>query len=325
MPSCVRAIRVAGFVRIRQHFNRPLRVFQTLLVPLTKHAAPFLVGAALALATNVSRAADAPNSAVVSDAITPKDGVIKLFDGKTLGDTYTWLKESGRDDPHQVFTVSDGAIHVSGDGYGCITTNKRYRDYHMVVEYKFGERTWHGREDKARDSGVLVHSNGKDGGFGGSWMPSIEVQIIEGGAGDFLPVGGPDESGKRVPVELTCNVGRDRDGEVIWQKDGNKETFGRGKMKRINWYGRDPDWKDKRGFRGKNDVESPHGEWTRVDVFCDDGHIEIFVNGTKVNEAFDVLPREGRIQLQSELAEIFYRRWELWPLEKGPKPKTARQ
>jgi hypothetical protein len=36
-----------------------------------------------------------------------------------------------------------------------------------------------------------------------------------------------------------------------------------------------------------------------------------------------VSPREGRIQLQSELAEVFYRRWELWPLDKGPKPAPA--
>jgi hypothetical protein len=100
----------------------------------------YIVLLALACCGSVS-AADAPQS----DAITPKDGVIKLFDGKTLGDTYTWLKDTKREDPRKVFTVSDGFIHISGDGYGCITTNKRYRDYHMVVEYKFGERTWHGR------------------------------------------------------------------------------------------------------------------------------------------------------------------------------------
>jgi hypothetical protein len=57
---------------------------------------------------------------------------------------------------------------------------------------------------------------------------------------------------------------------------------------------------------------------------CDGGHIEVFVNGTKVNEAFDASPTEGRLQLQTELAEIFYRRWELWPLGKGPKPERAK-
>jgi hypothetical protein len=132
-------------------------------------------------------------------------------------------------------------------------------------------------------------------------------------------VGGPDESGNRVPISLTCTVGPELDSakQAIWKPNGKRQTFTRG---RIDWYGRDPDWKDEKGFRGKNDKESSHGQWTRLDVFCDGGHVETFVNGTKVNEAFDISPREGRIQLQSELAEIFYRRWELWPLDQGPKP-----
>lgn len=259
-----------------------------------------------------------------SDAIAPKDSVIRLFDGKTLGDCYTWLKDTKREDPRQVFTVSDGMIHVSGDGLGAIVTNKRYRDYHAIVEFKFGERTWKHRENAARDSGFLIHSNGKDGGYEGCWMPSIEVQIIEGGVGDFIAVGGPDKSGRRVPISLTCTVGPEKDAakQAIYKPDGKRQTF---KSGRIDWYGRDADWKDVKDFRGKEDKDSPHGKWTRLDVLCDGGHVETFVNGTKVNEAFDVSPREGRLQLQSEMAEIFYRRWELWPLDKGPKPAPAKQ
>jgi hypothetical protein len=271
-----------------------------------------------------ARAADASTTSEQSDAIAPKDEVIRLFDGKTLGDCYTWLKDTKHDDPRRVFTVSNGMIHVSGDGLGGLVTKRRYRDYHLVLEFKFGERTWQKRENAARDSGCLIHSNGKDGGYEGCWMPSIEVQIIEGGVGDFIAVGGPDESGRRVPISLTCTVGPDRDAakQAIWKPKGTRTTFTRG---RIDWYGRDPDWKDEKGFRGREDKDSPHGQWTRLDVFCNGGHIETFVNGTKVNEAFDVSPRAGRIQLQSELAEIFYRRWELWPLDKGPKPAPAKQ
>jgi hypothetical protein len=33
-----------------------------------------------------------------------------------------------------------------------------------------------------------------------------------------------------------------------------------------------------------------------------------------VNEVLDVVPNVGKITLQSELAEIKVRRWELWPL-----------
>ena len=135
-----------------------------------------------------------------------------MFDGKTLGDCYTWLKDTKREDPRKVFSVADGMLHITGDGLGGIVTNKRYRDYHLVLEYKWGDRTWHDRENATRDSGLLIHSNGNDGGYGGTWMPSIEVQIIEGGVGDFVPVGGPDETGSPCRFAYTCNVGRDRDG-----------------------------------------------------------------------------------------------------------------
>ena len=261
---------------------------------------------------------------IADEALSPTDDVIRLFDGKSLGDCYTWLKDTKREDPRQVFRVTDGILHISGDGLGGLVTNKRYRDYHLVLEFKWGDRTWRGREKAARDSGLLIHSNGRDGGYGGTWMPAIEVQIIEGGVGDFVPVPGPDENGQPVPIAYTCNVSRDRDEEVIWNKDGERETFRRGNLKRVNWYGRDPDWEDRKGVRGPQDQDSALGEWTRLDVICDGGHIEVFVNGTKVNEAFDASPREGRLQLQSELAEVYYRRWELWPLAKGPKPEQAK-
>ncbi len=257
-------------------------------------------------------------------AISPTDDVIRLFDGQSLDTCYTWLKDSHRDDPRDVFRVTDGMIHVTGDGLGGLVTKDRYRDYHLVLEYRWGGPTWQNRKEAARDSGLLIHSNGVDGGYHGTWMPAIEVQIIEGGVGDFVFVPGKGEDGRPVPLSLTCNVGRDRDGEVIWKADGMRETFALGNLARVNWFGRDVDWKDVKGFRGERDVDSPLGEWTRLDVIAGSGHIEVFVNGTKVNEAFEASPQEGRLQLQSELAEIFFRRWELWPIGKGPKPEPAR-
>lgn len=263
--------------------------------------------------------------AIAQGAIAPADGVIRLFDGTSLGDCYTWLKDTKREDPRKVFQVHDGLLHITGDGLGGLVTNKHYRDYHLVLEFKWGERTWGERKNAAMDSGLLVHSNGIDGGYSGTWMPAIEVQIIEGGVGDFVPVPGNDENGKPVQLSYTCHVGRDRDGEVIWNPEGPRDTFTLGGLKRVNWFGRDPDWQDVKGVRGPQDKDSRPGEWTRLDVICDDGRIEVFVNGTTVNEAFDVSPREGRLQLQSELAEIYFRRWELWPVHKGPKPEPAKQ
>jgi len=75
------------------------------------------------------------------------------------------------------------------------------------------------------------------------------------------------------------------------------------------------DWADKKGFRGKDDVESEFGEWTRMDVIADGGHLLYKVNGKVVNEAIDANPDQGKILLQTELAELFVRRLELLPLK----------
>lgn len=284
-----------------------------------------LASAALSPVPALHAAETAAKGAETSQAIAPTDGPIVLFDGKTLGDCYTWLKESQLADPKQVFRVDDGLLHVTGDGLGCLTTNKSYRDYHLVLEYKWGEKTWHERENSARDSGLLIHSNGVDGGYSGIWKPSLEVQIIEGGVGDFVFVGGNDKAGKPVPLSLTAHVTHDRDDEVVWNEKGPEETYGNAKRRRINWKDRDPDWADKKGFRGPKDVDSSGQQWTRMDVFADGDRITTFVNGVKVNEAYNSQPTEGQIQLQTELAEVFFRRWELYPIGNGPAPAPAEQ
>ncbi len=249
-------------------------------------------------------------------AISPTDGPIKLFNGRNLEGFYTWMRDLKYADWNKVFTVKDGMIHVSGDGYGGLITNREYRDYHLIVEFKWGDKTWGNREDRARDSGILVHCWGPDGGYSNTWMASIEAQIIEGGVGDILVLTGSDPiTGQVLPTALTAEITKDRDGEQVWKKGGERITVSSG---RINWYGRDEDWADKVGFRGKDDVESPHGEWTRLEVIADGGHLIYKVNGVVVNEAFEAKPDSGKLLLQTEQAEMFVRRFELWPLGKSP-------
>ena len=108
---------------------------------------------------------------------------------------------------------------------------------------------------------------------------------------------------------------KDRDGETVWQAGGARKTLTSG---RINWFGRDPDWTDSLGFRGKQDVESCGQQWTRMDVICQTDRVTNLVNGIKVNEGCQSIPSSGKILVQTELAEIFIRRWELWPLGKAP-------
>lgn len=262
----------------------------------------------------------APAADESADAIAPQGSPIKLFDGD-LDAFYTWLQDAKHEDPRDVFRVTDGMLHITGDGLGGLVTKKSYRDYHCVLEFKWGPRTWQNRKDRTKDSGLLVHSIGPDGAYSGIWKHSIEVQIIEGGCGDFILVNSQSKD-PVMPMSMTAEVKQDRDGENVWHKGGVRQTFHSG---RINWYGRDPNWEDKLGFRGQQDVESPDGEWTRFDVYCKGERITVYVNGVLVNEGYDVEPAAGQLQLQTELAELFVRRWELWPVSSGPEPAPAEQ
>jgi hypothetical protein len=123
------------------------------------------------------------------------------FNGKDLNGWYTFLHEEKYGDPNHVFSVQDGMLRISGQGYGGITTKQTFKDYHLVTEWKWGEKTWDVPNPKAkgaffrratasRDAGILVHGVGEDGAYGGHWLESVEVQLIEGGVGDFILVGG---------------------------------------------------------------------------------------------------------------------------------------
>ncbi|HEY0769154.1 MAG TPA: family 16 glycoside hydrolase, partial [Sphingobacteriaceae bacterium] len=80
------------------------------------------------------------------------------------------------------------------------------------------------------------------------------------------------------------------------------------------WFGRDPDWKDVINFRGSKDVEKPVGKWNRIRVIAYGDNIDIYLNNVLVNQAMRVKPSKGRIQIQSEGAEMFVRKVELTPL-----------
>ena len=250
----------------------------------------------------------------MTSALAQDVGSISLFDGKSLANFYTFLKDRGRDiDPKRVFTVADGAIRISGEEWGCITSNDEFENYHLVVEFKWGEKTWANRENAARDSGILLHSIGADGAYSGIWMHSIECQLIEGGSGDILVVGDGTNT-----FSATANVAAEKcEGSYVYQADGKPATILGG---RINWWGRDPLWKDVKGFRGPKDLEKPIGEWNTIECIADGSTITILLNGVVVNKCFDVQPRKGRLQIQSEGAEIFVRKVEVTPL----KQKQAR-
>lgn len=140
-------------------------------------------------------------------------------------------------------------------------------------------------------------------------MNSIECQLIEGGTGDLLVVGDGSEK-----FSITCPVAHDKQGSsYIFKPSGSPVTINGG---RINWLGRDPQWKDVKGFRGANEIEKPAGRWNKLECIVKGTEISIYLNRTLVNHAIDVKPRKGRIQIQSEGAEILFRKIDLTLLPK---------
>jgi hypothetical protein len=238
------------------------------------------------------------------------------FNGKDLSGFYTYLREHTYDDPAKVFTVHNGLIQISGEDFGGLTTKDEFHDYHLIVEWKWGGRTFGSRKSNARDSGLLLHCIGPDGSAGGMWMESQECQIIEGGCGDLLMVSG------RGKPSLTCETRIGSDRQLYFEKGGKAVTRDTG---RYNWWGRDPAWKDDIGFRGSRDVEKPVGEWNRIEVICDGDSITNIVNGYLVNIGTRSSLTKGKITVQSEGAEIFVRKFEVRPLIKSADPAPSFQ
>lgn len=245
------------------------------------------------------------------------DEAIALFNGENLDGLYTWLGDTGYDDPRDVFTVADGQIRISGDGFGYLATERAYRDYRLVVEFRWGDRNWRHRVGKARDAGIFLHSVGPDGNSydgDGAFRAAIECQVMEGATGDLMLIRGHDADGEPIPTQLTADVAdeRDDDGWYTWQPAGEPVTIT--DWGRLNWRNKSDDWADEFGFRGEHDVASPPGEWTRVECVAEGDRISVYVNGELVNQARAVQPRAGAILLQCEGSEIFIRRFELRPL-----------
>lgn len=261
--------------------------------------------------------------------ISPKDAPIALFNGRDLNSFTIWMRdqEDRRADPKGNFTVTadDGqpVIHILGDGYGGLVTKDEYTNYHLVAEYRWGERTWGDRANSARDNGILIHGVGPEGGSliqrvnGVSpWITSIEYQIIEGGVGDFLVLYGepPYQVQATVDVEMRP-AGRSGQPQPFWKKGGTPRQVGRG-ANRVNWFDKDPNLQSGKGTRGANDIDTPGKGWTRLECIADGDRLTYLVNGVVVMEAYNVTPTAGKIQIQTEQAEIFFRKIELHPLKK---------
>ena len=269
--------------------------------------------------------------ALVALAAPPQDEK-PLFNGKDLGGWETWLGRPhktvdvpglARDaqgeyagpvglnqDSRGVFSVVevDGkpAIRISGEIWGALTTKDDFENYHFKAEFKWGSKKWVPWQERPRDSGLLYHATGPHGAGGGYWMRSFELQIREQECGDFWSI-----DRVRVDVEAEPRKPAEPLGELVYKKGAPALV---GTTRRILKLA---------------DAEKAAGEWNTVELYCSGGTSVHVVNGRPVLVLRGLRQRvdgretpltKGRIQLQSEGAEIYYRGMSIRPITEIPPP-----
>lgn len=235
-----------------------------------------------------------------------------LFSGKDLlgWDTYLAAPFGLNNDPKHVFNVvaEDGApaIRISGEIYGALTTQAEFTNFHLRLECKWGEKRWPPRENAPRDSGIFYCCQGPHGAASGAWMRSVQCNIMETGIGQWWSVADTivDVEGVRMTPEMETAVPykKESKGEkVIVYKSGAPQITA------------DPASCITPSFNN----EKPRGQWNTVEVIFWSGHCLHVLNG-RVNMVLSnpryldhgvvkPLLRAGKLQLQSESAEIFFR------------------
>lgn len=204
---------------------------------------------------------------------------------KNIKNVFSVIEENG-----------EPVLRVSGEIYGCVFTKEEFENYHLKLKVIWGEKKWEPRLDKLKDSGILYHSIGESGvDYWRSWMLSQEFQIMEGHMGDYWP-----QANSAIDIRAFISEG-------VMNSVASERTefleFGAGT-------GRD-------GFCMRSaDYESPAGEWSTLELVCFEGKslhivngkvVMILQNSRYVKDGKSYPLTKGKIQLQSEAAEVFYK------------------
>jgi len=219
-----------------------------------------------------------------------------------------YLEPIGRNrDPLHVFSVEtvDGqpAIHVTGQGFGVITTTEAFANFHVRLQVKWGERKWGSKLNAPRDAGLLYLVHGGPGFDHATWPRSIEFQIQEHDIGDLYALG----------TQITVNARREG---RLWLYDPAGA---------LTLFVQRPPVGNRCVKLG--DPEKPLGEWNTLDLYCIGADSIHVVNGTVVMRLQDAQRLDGpapapltrgRISLQTEGAEVYYRAVEIAPLAEFP-------
>ncbi len=217
-------------------------------------------------------------------------------------------------DPLKVFTleVADGhpQIHVSGQGFGVMMTTEVFRDFRLRVEVKWGEKKWSKKAALPRDAGLLYFCFDEPPAVDRTWPRGIEFQIQEHDIGDLFALGtqitvpartGPGPAG-RAPLHYYDPLGEPTDFKQV-------PPVGNRCIKLV-------------------DAEKPNGEWNQLELVCLGGDSIHIVNGKvvmRLHRAQKIAGpgapgplTEGKIALQTEGAEVYYRDVQVRPITAIP-------
>lgn len=236
-------------------------------------------------------------------------GVIRPLAEPGLAAFTRWLKETKHDDPKGVFHLADGVLRCGDEDMGYVATKQAYRDYEVSVEYRWGRKR--ATPTSVRNTGLLLNAVGPDGSAKGLWMTCIECQLAQGCEGDLIVIPGTKADGTKFPATITSDTRVAEDKNTRWDPKGQPTTYS---GKQFWWSRHQPFFKEDYDARGTDDVASPVGEWTKVECRCAGARITVRINGRVVNECRDVVPAAGKILLQSEGDEVFFRNLEIRPL-----------
>jgi len=200
----------------------------------------------------------------------------------------------------KVFSVieEDGkpVLRISGEIYGCVFTKEEYGNYDLKLKVRWGTKKWEPRLDKLMDSGVLYDSQGECGvDYWRSWMLGQEFQVMEGHMGDYWNIATSAIDIKAFMPEGSMNTVASERQQFLPVGEGTPNP----------------------GFCLRSaDYETPGNGWTELELInfesqslhIINGHVVMILKNSRFIKDGKVFPlTRGKIQIQSEAAEVFYK------------------
>jgi len=197
-------------------------------------------------------------------------------------------------------TENGNAIRITGEAWGMLYTEDDFHNYHLKLKMKWGEAKYPPRVNEPRDSGLLYHGFGEVGSAY-VWMNCQELQILEGHFGDYVPLGDVAIDVPSVPSDSLF---------YKYQENAKRRKYYFAEFSDRSW----EDTLAKRYVYKDYDAEKPHGEWNDIELITLGDSCIYVVNGKVVMRLFNSrtmnegMPlKSGKIMLQSESAEVFYK------------------